>query len=47
MEPESYTKQQAIADFAEYVSPQKVRAYQSLGVDFVPGRREGVPHLGP
>jgi hypothetical protein len=28
MEPESYTKQQAIADFAEYVSPQKVRAYQ-------------------
>ena len=41
MEPDSYTKQQAIADFAEYVSPQKVRAYQALGVDFVPGRREG------
>ena len=41
MEQDSYTKEQAIADFAEYVSPQKVRAYQSLGFDFVPGRREG------
>ncbi len=41
MEEEAYTKQQAIADFAAYVSPQKVRAYEALGFDFVPGRREG------
>ncbi len=36
-----YTKEQAIADFGTYVSPQKVKVYQALGVDFVPGRREG------
>ena len=39
---DEYTTEQAIADFAAYVSPQKVRAYQALGFDFVPGRREGV-----
>lgn len=42
MNPDEYTREQAIADFAEYVSPQKVKLYQSMGVDFVPGRREGV-----
>jgi len=36
-----YTKEQAIADFAAYMSPQKVTLYRALGVDFVPGRREG------
>ena len=39
-EPE-YRKEQAIEDFATYMSPQKVEAYRALGVDFVPGRREG------
>src|SRR3989337_58970 len=42
MDGQEHAKEQAIADFAKYVSPQKVRAYQSLGFDFVPGRREGV-----
>ena len=42
MGEQEHTKQQAIADFAAYVSPQKVRAYEALGFDFVPGRREGV-----
>ena len=42
MGEQEYTKQQAIADFAAYVSPQKVRAYEALGFDFVPGRRQGV-----
>jgi putrescine aminotransferase len=41
MEESEYTKEQAIEDFATYLSPQKVRAYQALGFDFVPGRREG------
>jgi len=41
MDEQAYTKEQAIADFAAYVSPQKVRLYQALGMDFVPGRREG------
>jgi acetylornithine/succinyldiaminopimelate/putrescine aminotransferase len=35
-------KEQAIADFAEYISPGKVRSYGLLGVKLVPGRREGV-----
>jgi acetylornithine/succinyldiaminopimelate/putrescine aminotransferase len=37
-----YTKEQAIANFEKYISPQKVAAYRALGFDFVPGRREGV-----
>jgi putrescine aminotransferase len=35
-------KAQAIADFAEYVSPGKVRSYELLGAMVVPARREGV-----
>ena len=36
-----YSKEQAIAEFEAYISPQKVAAYRALGIDFVPGRREG------
>jgi len=35
-------KDQAVADFAAYISPGKVRSYDLLGVKVVPGRREGV-----
>ncbi len=41
MEEPEYGKEQAIEDFATYMSPQKVQAYRALGFDFVPGRREG------
>lgn len=41
MQENSYSKEQAIADFAQYVSPQKVAAYWAMGFDFVPGRRTG------
>jgi putrescine aminotransferase len=36
------SQQQLIEDFANHVSPQKMKAYQMWGVDFIPGRREGV-----
>lgn len=34
--------EQAVEDFAAYVSPGKVAVYRSLGFEAVPGRREGV-----
>ncbi len=37
----SLDRTQAVRDFAEHVSSGKVRLYQALGLDFVPGRREG------
>jgi len=33
---------QVVADFARYVSPGRVAVYRSLGMDSVPGRREGI-----
>lgn len=36
------SQQQLIEDFENHVSPQKMKAYQMWGVDFIPGRREGV-----
>lgn len=35
-------KSQMVGDFAEYISPGKVRSYELLGMTVVPGRREGV-----
>ena len=35
-------KDQVVADFAEYISPGKVRSYDLMGIKLVPGRREGV-----
>nr|HID14893.1 aspartate aminotransferase family protein [Anaerolineae bacterium] len=35
-------KEQIIKDYARYVSPGRVAVYRQMGVDFVPGRREGV-----
>jgi acetylornithine/succinyldiaminopimelate/putrescine aminotransferase len=35
-------KAQIIDDFARYVNPGRVEVYRDMGVDFVPGRREGV-----
>jgi putrescine aminotransferase len=35
-------KAQIIEDYARYVSPGRVEVYRAMGVDFVPGRREGV-----
>jgi len=34
-------KQEAIQDFADYVSPSRAKLYVDMGFDFVPGRREG------
>src|SRR3989337_4186269 len=39
---EQPSQQQLLAYFAGYVSPQKVSMYRMWGVDFIPGRREGV-----
>ena len=36
------TGESVINDFASYVSPSKVAAYRQMGIDVVPGRREGV-----
>ena len=33
---------QIIDDFARYVNPGRVEVYRDMGVDFIPGRREGV-----
>jgi putrescine aminotransferase len=35
-------KAQIIKDFARYVNPGRVEVYRGMGVDFVPGWREGV-----
>ena len=35
-------KQQSIEDFAEYISPGKVKSYEMLGAMIVPAKREGV-----
>lgn len=35
-------KAQIIEDYARYVNPGRVSVYKQLGLDFVPGRREGV-----
>ena len=40
--PEQRSQQQLLDYFAGYVSPQKVNMYRMWGVDFIPGRREGV-----
>lgn len=39
---EGVSQQQLLEDFARYVSPQKVQMYRMWGVDFIPGKREGV-----
>jgi acetylornithine/succinyldiaminopimelate/putrescine aminotransferase len=39
---EQPTQEQLFDYFANYVSPQKAKMYRMWGVDFVPGRREGV-----
>ncbi|MBI1886732.1 MAG: aspartate aminotransferase family protein [Chloroflexi bacterium] len=36
------SQEDLLNDFATYVSPQKVNMYRLMGVDIVPGRREGV-----
>lgn len=35
-------KEQIIEDFARYVNAGRVQVYRSMGIDFVPGRHEGV-----
>ena len=35
-------KTKVIEDFAEYISPGKVKSYKLLGAEIVPARREGV-----
>src|SRR3970040_1100497 len=40
--PEKPSQQQLLDYFAGYVSPQKVSMYRMWGVDFIPGRRQGV-----
>ncbi len=40
--PEQPSQEQLLDYFASYVSPQKVKMYRMWGVDFIPGRREGV-----
>ncbi len=39
---EQASQEQLLDYFASYVSPQKVKMYAMWGVDFIPGRREGV-----
>lgn len=39
---EGLSQGQLLEDFARYVSPQKVQMYRMWGVDFIPGKREGV-----
>src|SRR3972149_777380 len=40
--PAQRSQQQLPDHFAAYASPQKVNMYRMWGVDFIPGRREGV-----
>ena len=35
------TKEQALADFAAFINPMKVRTLKSAGIDIIEGRREG------
>ena len=35
-------KQQILEDYAHYVNPGRVAVFKQMGLDFVPGRREGV-----
>ena len=35
-------KDRIVADYARYLNPGRVEVYRALGVDFVPGKREGV-----
>jgi putrescine aminotransferase len=35
-------REQIIDDFSRYVNPGRVQVYRAMGVDFVPGQREGV-----
>src|SRR3990172_272833 len=39
---DNLSQEQLLELFAQHVSPQKVKMYRLWGVDFVPGRREGV-----
>jgi acetylornithine/succinyldiaminopimelate/putrescine aminotransferase len=39
---ESLSQEHLLDLFAQHVSPQKVKMYRLWGVDFIPGRREGV-----
>ena len=34
-------KEQALADFSEYISPMKVRTMKSAGLDIIEDKREG------
>jgi putrescine aminotransferase len=36
------SKAQILEDYARYVNPGRVSVFQQIGLDFVPGRREGV-----
>jgi putrescine aminotransferase len=36
------SKAQILEDYARYVNPGRVSVFQQMGLDFVPGRREGV-----
>jgi putrescine aminotransferase len=36
------SKQQILEDYANYVNPGRVAVFKQVGLDFVPGRREGV-----
>jgi acetylornithine/succinyldiaminopimelate/putrescine aminotransferase len=38
----SVSKEQSIKDFAEYISPGKLRSYEMLGAMIIPDKREGV-----
>ncbi len=38
----SIPKSRSVADFAEYISPGKVKSYEMMGISIVPGKREGV-----
>jgi putrescine aminotransferase len=40
--PQQHSQEELLTFFSEHVSPQKVRMYRMWGVDFIPGRREGV-----
>ncbi len=39
---ESFKRKRVLDDFAEFVSPHKVRFYRRFGVDIVMGKREGI-----
>jgi len=39
---DNYSQEELLDLFARHVSPQKVKMYRLWGVDFIPGRRQGV-----